>query len=106
MSYIWHADPTQFNIGWLKETLKLRLSYWFKQAWSSLVQNAPSATHYKIFKTSFGFEQYLTELHSNFALFYVNFAPETQKSPARCEGLLQKHPRTDRICKIMAFRDT
>ena len=59
MSYIWHADPTQFNIGWLKETLKLQLSDWFKQAWSSLVQNTPSATNYKIFKTSFGFEQYL-----------------------------------------------
>ena len=61
LSFVW-ASQNFLNINWIKTIVKDTLESQFIQEWHSSVENSSKCTNYRILKTTFGFEDYLTKL--------------------------------------------
>lgn len=94
-SGVWQSQ-TFFNQLWLKKAIKQKLTDIFVNAWYNSVEND---SNYRIFKTHFGFESYLTKLHGNLLYYLISFRTRNHKFP--CEtGRWHIIPHNERVCNL------
>ena len=61
LSNVWRSQD-QFSQEWIEKSIELRLKDQFKQEWSSDIFNCSKTICYRLYKTEFLFEQYISIL--------------------------------------------
>lgn len=87
------------NIKWLTATIKQKLSDLFINQWYSLLENSSNCVNYKLFKRTFGFEQYLVKTPPVLLRYMIKFRNRNHKLPVET-GNWNKIPLNLRICTI------
>ena len=71
----------------------------FIQEWHSSVENSSKCTNYRIFKTAFGFEDYLTKLPKDLRNAFVKFRTTNHRLPIET-GRWRNIDRSLRFCTL------
>ena len=87
------------NAKWLITATKQKLHDLFLNTWYENIQNSSSSYNYRIFKKSFGFENYLTQLPFKLRKFMIKFRTRNNKLPVEI-GRWNKVPLNQRLCKL------
>ena len=87
------------NKIWLVKTIKQRLSDLFINEWRIQCDTNTSCTFYRMFKTNFGFETYLTSIPYKHRKFLLNFRTRNHRLPIET-GRWKKIPRELRVCHL------
>ena len=98
LSYIWNSQNF-INDKWLKEKIKQCLSDQFQQSWNNDLQTCPKAINYRIFKDSFGFENYLNILEEKNLFIFSKFRMVNHALPIE-RGRWQNIERENRSCTL------
>ena len=80
LKYIW-ITKTVPNINWLCREVKDRLEMQFVQKWNSDVLASPKCINYRIFKTEFEIEPYITELQPRSYITLSRFRTTNNRLP-------------------------
>lgn len=94
-SGVWNTQ-TFFNRIWLTKAIKQKLSDVFIGEWYQCVEND---NNYKLFKASFGFENYLTKLPSKSLYHLIKFRTRNHKLPIET-GRWRKISLSNRTCNL------
>ena len=94
-SGVWNTQ-TCLNRIWLTKAIKQKLSDVFIGEWYQCVEND---NNYKLFKASFGFENYLTRLPSKSLFYLIKFRTRNHKLPTET-GRWRKISFSDRTCNL------
>ena len=93
---MWNNDNF-VNVNWLKATVKQKLKDLFLLEWYSLVENSNKSKVYKIFKKSFGFENYLKTTPPNLLIYMIRFRTRNHRLPVEI-GNWHRIPSNLRYC--------
>ena len=100
LSFIFNdQNKTQFNLNWLKSTIKTRLKDQFVQSWTNSITNSSRGQFYILFKQELKFESYLTCLRNPLANYMTKLRTCNIKIPYET-GRWSKTPRDERICQL------
>lgn len=91
---IWE-NQTTVNTKWLKLSVRQKLQDLFLTEWYSLTENA--STCYRIFKKSFGFENYLKSTPCSLSTYFTKFRTRNHRLPIET-GNWNRVPRNIRFC--------
>jgi hypothetical protein len=98
-SNIWIMQGENLNDKWLKKSLELRLKDQFIQNWSANVFESNKCLNYRIFKTKFEIEKYLTEIPFKLRKALTSFRCRSNRLPIET-GVFTNIPREERICTL------
>ena len=98
LNYIW-ITKTVPNINWLCREVKDRLEMQFVQKWNSDVQVSPKCINYRIFKTEFKIEPYITELQPRSYITLSRFRTTNNRLPIE-RGRWENVDRLQRFCNL------
>ncbi|XP_074661598.1 uncharacterized protein LOC141914230 [Tubulanus polymorphus] len=93
---IW-LEQTFPNIPYLGELVKLRLEDQFKQTWHGSMVLSSKLDTYRIFKTDWGQEKYLSSLPRSLRISLCRFRCSNHKLPIET-GRYENKPRNERVC--------
>jgi hypothetical protein len=100
LSYFWEEQDVQgVSLSSFKALILQRLTDQFIQEWSADVYNSSSCYNYRIYKTTWGMEKYLTCVTENLRIPFTRFRLLNNKLPVtklRYEGV----PRSERLCTL------
>ena len=85
--------------NYFRNIVKLRIKDQFVQLWQSEINESRKFANYKIFKTTFGFENYFKLLPTNLALTFCHFRCCNNKLPIE-KGILYGIERNRRFCHL------
>ena len=98
LNYIWISNNIE-NINWLCREVKSRLEMQFVQKWNSDVQTSPKCVNYRIFKTNFKIEPYITELQPRSFITLSRFRTTNNRLPVE-RGRWENVDRSQRFCNL------
>ena len=98
LNYIWISNNIE-NINWLCREVKSRLEMQFVQKWNSDVQASPKCINYRIFKTNFKIEPYITELQPRSFITLSRFRTTNNRLPVE-RGRWENVDRSQRFCNL------
>ena len=103
LNYIWlNNDVT--NVNWLCTEVQKRLQLQFIQNWHSNIQESPKYLNYRIFKTEFTTELYITKLQPNFYIPLARFRTKiTDFRLKRAGGKILIDLKDFVLCVIILF---
>ena len=87
------------NKIWLVKTIKQRLTDLYTNEWRNECDTNTSCFMYKIIKTNFGFEDYLTKVPFKLRKYLINFRTRNHRLPIEI-GRWRKIPLELRICHL------
>lgn len=96
MSNIWQNTDI-YSKEWIINSLRQKLKDQYLQEWFSEVNTSPKSLCYKIFKTEFKFENYLSILPLNFLFIMCKFRCSNHRLPVET-GRWHNIPRAERLC--------
>ena len=82
LSYIFDTQAAGVSEAWFRSVIKQRLHDKYVQEWSSSVNVSDSCICYRMFKSDFKFEDYLTRLPYNMAISLLKFRSRNVLIPA------------------------
>ncbi|XP_061167256.1 uncharacterized protein LOC133176104 [Saccostrea echinata] len=97
-SNIWY-EQSPIDRNWVLAAVKQRLSDQFIQKWHSDINNSSKGQIYKIFKSDFGFEKYLSILPSKLQKILIKFRTSNHHLPIET-GRWSNIPLDERVCKL------
>lgn len=101
LNYIWlNNDVT--NVNWLCTEVQKRLQLQFIQNWHSNIQESPKCLNYRIFKTEFTTELYITKLQPNFYIPLARFRTTNNRFPVE-KGRWENIDRSQRFCTMCNY---
>ena len=98
LNYIWISNSI-VNINWLCREVKSRLEMQFVQKWNSYVQASPKCFNYRIFKTNFKIEPYITVLQPRSFITLPRFRTTNNQLPVE-RGRWENVERSQRLCNL------
>ena len=98
LNYIWLNNGVQ-NLDHFCETIKTKLQCQFVQNWNQGVFNGPKCLNYRLFKTTFILETYITELSLKSASTLARFRTTNHKLPI-AKGRRENIERNQRTCNL------
>ena len=78
---IWNSQGYGFNHEWILKTVEQKLKDQYVQSWYSQVEMSSKAMTYRIIKTEFCFEEYLSLLPENFRILLAKFRTCNHRLP-------------------------
>lgn len=97
-SGIWETQNFP-NHNWLKSAVNHKLRDLYINEWHLTLQTSSNSNIYRIFKTNFGFEEYLKETSSSVLYYMLKFRTRNHHLPVE-KGNWAKIPLHQRICPI------
>ena len=101
INYIWMNNDVT-NVNWLCTEVQKRLQLQFIQNWHSNTQESPKCLNYRIFKTEFTTESYITKLHSNFYIPLARFRTTNNRFSVE-KGRWDNIERSQRFCTMCNY---
>lgn len=98
LHYVW-IDNHVYNIKSLCNEVKNRLECQFIQVWNSDVYNSSKCINYRIFKTEFNLEKYITELSPKIRITLAKFRTTNNRLPIE-KGRWENIERNQRYCHL------
>lgn len=98
LSGIWDSQSFP-NAKWLLAAVKQKLIDIFVTKWYSELENSSSAINYRIYKTKFGFENYLVSLPHKFRKTLIQIRTRNHRLPIET-GRWQQIDRDERCCHL------
>ena len=98
LNYIWLDNDVQ-NIDHLCNTINTRLQSQFVQNWNQKIFDTSKCLNYRIFKTTFTLEKYVTEMPLKSAITLAKFRTTNNKLPIK-KGRWDDTNRNLRICNL------
>ena len=98
LNYIWLDNDVQ-NIDHLCNTINTRLQSQFVQNWNQKIFDTSKCLNYRIFKTIFTLEKYVTEMPLKSAITLAKFRTTNNKLPIE-KGRWDNTNRNLRICNL------
>ena len=87
------------NRNWLVKSTKQKLTDLYINEWKNECDNNTSCSTYRIFKTTFGFENYLRSVPAKFRKFLIKIRTRNHKLPVEV-GRWRRIPRDQRKCHL------
>jgi hypothetical protein len=84
---------------WIKENIKQCLCDQFQQNWNDDLQFCSKTINYRIFKDTFGFEDYFNILNEKDFLIFCKFRAVNHRLPIEC-GKWKNLERENRMCNL------
>ena len=97
-SNIW-SEQNYVNHKWISAVVKQRLQDQFIQKWFSDINGSSKGQIYRLFKTSFGFENYINMLPNKFRKIFIKFRTSNHHLPVET-GRWYNVPLNERVCKL------
>ena len=85
--------------NWLVKSTKQKLTDLYINEWKNECDNNTSCSTYRIFKTTFGFENYLKSVPAKLRKFLITIRTRNHKLPAEV-GRWRRIPRDQRKCHL------
>ena len=98
LNYIWLDNDVQ-NIDHLCNTINTRLQSQFVQNWNQKIFDTSKCLNYRIFKTTFTLEKYVTEMPLKSAITLAKFRTTNNKFPIE-KGRWDDTNRNLRVCNL------
>ena len=99
VSNIWQEQRTNINVQGVTFVIKQTLQDQFKQKWSSDIDNSSKGKLYRIFKETFGFENYINRLSPKFRNTFLKFRTTNHRLPVEV-GRWHGIPLNERLCSV------
>ena len=100
LSGIWeNQSQTNFSSKWLYSTVKQKLKDLFLQQWYSSIEQSNACSNYKLFKSTFGLEEYLIKNPPTFLNLLIKFRTRNHKLPIE-KGKYQNVLFNERLCTL------
>lgn len=93
---LWN-DRVDVNLTWLKLSVRQKLKDMFLSDWYSFLDNSNKSMCYRVFKKTFGFENYLKSTPSYLLTYMIRFRTRNHRLPIET-GNWQKIPVNQRLC--------
>ena len=98
--YIGFWDNLNFpNKNWLLKSTKQKLTDLYLNEWNNACNNNTSCYIYKLFKTSSGFENYLTKVPFKLRKYLIQIRTRNHRLPIE-KGRWRRIPRENRKCHL------
>ena len=104
LTELWLNQGFNVDKSWFRLFIKQRLSDQEQQNWIAKVNDSPKCINYRMFKTNFGFENYLNNLSQKWRDIFVRFRCRNHKLPIE-KGCQSNIPRNERICILCNRED-
>ena len=95
LNYIWMSNDVT-HVNWLCAEIQKRLQLQFIQNWLSNIQESPKCLNYRIFKTEFTTELYITKLQPVFYILLARFRTTNNRFPVE-KGRWENIDRSQKI---------
>ena len=100
MSYVWQTiDNPTYTLSRFKVEIKRRITDQFLQKWHNDIHDCNTSIIYRMYKTEFKFEKYLTILPSNLKRKMTQFRLSSHKLPVQRLRYFDV-PRHERLCTL------
>ena len=103
MSNVWQ-NQTVFSSLWISKCIEQKLKDQFIQFWYSEMFKSPQALCYRLFKTHFCFEKYISELSPYYMYILCKFRCGSHRLPIET-GRWRNLPRSERVCSLCDSMD-
>ena len=103
MSNVWQ-NQTVFSSLWISKCIEQKLKDQFIQFWYSEMFKSPKALCYRLFKTYFYFEIYISELSPYYMYILCKFRCGSHRLPVET-GRWRNLPRSERVCSLCDSMD-
>ena len=103
MSNVWKYQ-NQYPSEWISKSVEQKLKDQFIQLWSAEMFMSPKSLCYRLYKTNFGFEKYISLLSPNLMFILCKFRSGSHRLPVET-GRWQNLPREDRLCHLCESGD-
>jgi len=97
LNNIWN-NHSFINSKWLKVITKQKVYELFVNDWYALIESSEKALFYKIFKTSFGYEDYLHKTPTSLLVYLIRFRTGNHRLPIEI-GNWERIPINERMCQ-------
>ena len=104
LQYIWYSQGYNINIHWLKEYSLMIYKDQFQQEWHDSIHNSNKCLVYRMFKTEFRFEKYLTSIPFKLRNLFTKFRCRSTRLPIE-SGVFVGIKRDDRVCTFSLLQD-
>ena len=101
LNYIW-LNNNVHNSDWLCNEVKKRLQCQYLQKWNTEIQTSSKSINYRIFKTNFVTEFYITHLQPKFYIPLARFRTTSNRLPIE-RGRWENVERAQRICTLCNY---
>ena len=101
LNYIWLSNNVH-NSDWLCNEVKKRLQCQYLQKWNTEIQTSSKSINYRIFKTNFVTEFYITHLQPKFYILLARFRTTNNRLPIE-RGRWENVERAQRICTLCNY---
>ncbi|MEW8546520.1 MAG: reverse transcriptase family protein [Candidatus Thiodiazotropha sp.] len=99
LNFVWLNNIDTVDINWICREVRFRLECQFVQKWKSDVFDSSKCFNYRIFKTDFLFEKYITELPANSYIALAKFRTTNNRLPIE-KGRWDNIDRNERYCNL------
>jgi hypothetical protein len=99
LQYIWFSQGYNININWLKVYSLTNHKDQFQQNWHDSIYNSNKCLIYRMFKTEFRLEKYLTSLPLKIRNLFTKFRCKSTRLPIEA-GVFVGISRDDRVCSL------
>ena len=96
LNYVWLSNVVN-DVNWLCKEVQARLQMQYVQEWHTTVFDSSKCSYYRIFKTEFKTEFYLTKLQPNFYIPIARFRTANHRLSIE-RGRLDDISRRLRVC--------
>lgn len=103
LTNVW-SSQNYFSPEWIEKSVESRLLDQFKQEWSSEIFSSSKTLCYRIFKTDFCFEKYLSILPPHLMFYLCKFRCSCHRLPIE-SGRWNNTPRNDRLCTLCDLQE-
>ena len=103
MSNVWQ-NQNQYHSIWISKSIEQKLKDQFIQLWSAEMFMSSKSLCYRLFKTDFGFEKYISLLSPNLMFILCKFRSGSHRLPVE-SGRWQHVPRDKRLCHLCDSSD-
>ena len=104
LQYIWYSQGYNIHINWLKEYSLMIYKDQFQQEWHDSIHNSNKCLVYRMFKTEFRFEKYLTSIPFKLRNLFTKFRCRSTRLPIE-SGVFVGIKRDDRVCTLCESHD-
>ena len=104
MSDVWMSQGQNITTDCLKYNVSQILKDQFQQEWRANIFDSSKCSNYRIFKTNFGFEDYLVNLLPKTRVLFTKFRCRNHKLPVE-SGIYTGVIKEERICMLCNMQD-
>ena len=104
LSNVWLSQGQNVSTAWLKANIKQTLMDQYQQHWLTSVFNSSKCDNYRMFKTRFGFENYLVDLSPKLCESFTRFRCRNHKLPIEV-GIYPGIIKEERHCTLCDSND-